>query len=151
LVIPRAEKEKCKKGYCNMSDLFIFDKTYSVLGKALDISERRNRLITSNIANMDTIGYKPKDIDFKKTLNLEMEKQTGGLSRTHRKHFKNDIASGKCGNVRERQGGEYDLDSVNIDTEMTKLTENNIMYRTTVEMLLRKMTILKHAITEGGR
>lgn len=41
-----------------MSDLFIFDKTYSVLGKALDISEKRNSLITSNIANMDTIGYK---------------------------------------------------------------------------------------------
>jgi flagellar basal-body rod protein FlgB len=134
-----------------MTDLFIFDKTYDVLGKSLDISERRNRLITSNIANMDTIGYKPKDLDFKKTLKLEMEKQTGGISRTHQKHFKNDITSEISGNVRERQGGEYDLDSVNIDTEMTKLTENNIMYRTTVEMLLRKMTILKQAITEGGR
>lgn len=134
-----------------MSDLFIFDKTYSVLGKALDISEKRNSLITSNIANMDTIGYKPRDLDFKETLILQMEKESGCLYRTHQKHFKNDIAFEISGKIRENEGGEYDLDPVNIDTEMTKLAENNITYRTTVEMLLRKMTILKQAIAEGAR
>ncbi|MBW1995069.1 MAG: hypothetical protein JRI77_11575, partial [Deltaproteobacteria bacterium] len=53
-----------------------------------------------------------------------------------------------------RQGDEEDntgLDPVNIDTEMTHLIENNLKYRTSVEMLLRKMGMLKHAITEGGR
>ncbi|MCP4670139.1 MAG: flagellar basal body rod protein FlgB, partial [Desulfobacula sp.] len=31
------------------------------------------------------------------------------------------------------------------------LMENNIKYRATAEMLLRKMTILNYSIDEGGR
>jgi flagellar basal body rod protein FlgB len=40
---------------------------------------------------------------------------------------------------------------VNIDREMTKLTENDLMYRTATEALLRKITLLKEVIREGGR
>jgi flagellar basal-body rod protein FlgB len=43
----------------------------------------------------------------------------------------------------------YHLDSVNIDTEMANLVENNLTYRTTTELLLRKTAILRTAITEG--
>lgn len=45
----------------------------------------------------------------------------------------------------------YHLDSVNIDTEMMHLMENNVKYKSTTEMLLRKMTILNYAIDEGGK
>lgn len=48
-----------------MSGSRIFDSTYGLLGNALDVSSRRHNLITSNIANIDTIGYKPVDLDFK--------------------------------------------------------------------------------------
>lgn len=34
---------------------------------------------------------------------------------------------------------------------MESLVENNINYRTTAEMMMRKITLLKHAISEGGR
>ena len=40
---------------------------------------------------------------------------------------------------------------VNVDNEMTKLTENNLIYRAGVEALLRKLAILKTVIQEGGR
>ena len=45
----------------------------------------------------------------------------------------------------------YHLDSVNIDREMMNLMENNIKYRTTVEMKLRKSKITSYAIEEGGK
>lgn len=45
----------------------------------------------------------------------------------------------------------HHLDSVNIDTEMMNLMENNVKYKSTTEMLLRKMTILNYAIDEGGK
>lgn len=134
-----------------MADLFIFDKTYKVLGKALDISAKRNGLLTSNIANIDTVGYTPKDLDFKKTLQKELDKKTESLFHTHSKHFKYGSDAEKYPIVNEDNSGFDGLPQVNIDTEMTKLVENNINYRTSVEMLLRKMGILKHAITEGGR
>ena len=49
-----------------MVDSILFDKAVHVMHKALTISSERNRLITSNIANVDTIGYKPTDLDLKK-------------------------------------------------------------------------------------
>lgn len=134
-----------------MSDSFVFDNTAEFLSKAMDVSARRHRLISGNIANMDTLGYKPKDLDFKKTLQRELEKGPQGLTRTHPKHFDVGIDTGLSRRLGTTEGTENYPDPVNIDTEMTHLVENNIKYRTSIEMLLRKMGMLRQAITEGGR
>jgi flagellar basal-body rod protein FlgB len=131
-----------------MPDQLISDSTIHFLKKSLDVSARRHRVISNNIANQDTIGYQPKDLDFRKTLEQELKKEPGPLNRTHPKHLKHRAASNFDGAVQERTDGQS---GVNIDTEMTHLMENNIKYRTSVEMLLRKMNILKNAIIEGGR
>jgi flagellar basal-body rod protein FlgB len=131
----------------------IFDNTFNLLSKSLDINARRHSLITGNIANMDTIGYRPMDIDFNDTLKKAMATSNDGdLLRTHPNHLQGKAGSvDMSGKVRKDATNRYNLDSVNIDTEMTKLMENNINYRTNVELLLRKIGILRHAITEGGR
>jgi len=66
----------------------IFDETYHFLGKSLNVATKRHGLISGNIANLDTVGYTPKDIDFKKTLEMEMEKGEEKLSRTNARHYK---------------------------------------------------------------
>ena len=131
----------------------IFDNTYNLLSKSLNINARRHSLITGNIANMDTIGYKPLDIDFNHTLKKAMaDNKDGDLVRTHPNHLQGEAGSmDMSGKVRRDATNRYNLDSVNIDTEMTNLKENNINYRTNVEILLRKISILRQAITEGGR
>ncbi len=135
-----------------MADTFIFDKTHTVLSKSLDISARRNTLITGNIANMDTIGYQPKDLDFQETLQKAMETGTAGLKRTHAKHLpQNQSSIDLAGSIRKGETDSFHLDTVDIDTEMTHLIENNIKYRTSVELLLRRIGILRQSITEGGR
>ncbi|HKK89909.1 MAG TPA: flagellar basal body rod protein FlgB [Desulfobacteraceae bacterium] len=133
----------------------LYNRTYEMLSSALDVSARRHNLITGNIANVDTIGYKPSDLDFQKTLENVMDHDNAGekgIERTHNRHFSGVGAS--FHSMAGRNSEDVDLqhlDSVNIDTEMTNLVENNIKYRTTTEMLLRKMTILRHAIREGGK
>lgn len=131
-----------------------FDKTHQLLSRSMDISARRHNLITGNIANMDTIGYKPRDIDFQKTLEKVMEKPPkSDLSTTHPDHFdgtRGDRPLRMPGEIID-ESDEYHLDSVDIDTEMSNLVENNIQYRTAAEMLLRKIGILQYTITEGGR
>lgn len=139
-----------------MSDSRIYDKTYTMLTKSLDISARRHNLITGNISNMDTIGYKPVDLDFKSTLEKAMEETPSELptmSMTNPKHFPG-ISDPEPFSIKEYISESVDLnhlDSVNIDTEMDNLVQNNIKYRSTTEMLLRKMTLLKHSIQEGGK
>ncbi|MCP3923580.1 MAG: flagellar basal body rod protein FlgB [Desulfobacterales bacterium] len=132
-----------------MADNFLFNNTYSMLGKSMDISTKRHSMISSNLANMDTIGYKSKDIDFQKALKVEMEK-TGGLSVTDKKHFDVGVNNPLEGEFRENDD-PYNIDPVNIDTEMNNLIENNIKFKSNVEMMLRKVGILRHAIAEGGR
>lgn len=137
-----------------MADSRIYGHTSQMIAKALDVSARRHNLISGNIANMDTIGYRPKDLDFNRTLNRAMgKKEPEYMDRTHEKHLPSSSESGVgYMNGEDAQDVDiYHLDSVNIDTEMMNLTENNIKYRTTAEMLLRKVKILQYSIDEGGK
>lgn len=137
-----------------MADSRIFGYTAKLIEKSLDVSAKRHNLIVGNIANMDTIGYTPQDLDFNTALHRAMgEKEPDFLDKTHYKHlspYDINASSGINGEASE-DVDIYHLDSVNIDTEMMNLTENNIKYRVTTEMLLRRMKILNYSIDEGGR
>ncbi len=132
-----------------MVDLLISDKTINLLEKSLDVSARRHQVITNNLANQDTMGYQSKELDFRKTLEQELEKGPGPVTRTHSKHLKHRSKPSRL--ARDRSSGQPGSGPFNIEKEMTNLMENNIKYRTSVEMLIRKMGILKTAIVEGGR
>lgn len=137
-----------------MADSRIYNRTSRMLANALDVSAKRHNLIVSNIANMDTIGYKPADLDFNQALKRAMgDKEPEFLDKTHHKHLSTN-GEGTGSPLLGEDSEDVDLfhlDSVNIDTEMMNLTENNIKYRTTTEMLLRKMKILHYSIDEGGK
>ncbi|NWH03485.1 flagellar basal body rod protein FlgB [Desulfobacter latus] len=137
-----------------MADSRIFGQTYEMIGKSMDISSRRHNLITGNIANIDTIGYTPSDIDFQSALKRAMtEPEPDNLDKTNEKHLPGNIdgSTGQMNSMDSEDVDIYHLNSVNIDTEMMNLMENNIKFRSTAEMLLRKMTILNYAIDEGGK
>ena len=136
-----------------MADSRIFGHTSKMIGKALDISARRHNLIAGNIANMDTIGFKPSDLDFNDTLKRVMkEDEPESLDKTHIKHLSADNEDRFAMNGKNSEEVDiYHLDSVNIDTQMMNLMENNIKYRSTTEMLLRKIQMLNYSIDEGGK
>ena len=119
----------------------------------MDVSAKRHNLIAGNIANMDTIGYKPADLDFNDTLERAMKgKAPDYIDKTHPKHLP---ADGDDAFVMKGKNSEdvdiYHLDSVNIDTEMMHLMENNMKFRTAVELKARKSALMTTAIEEGGR
>ncbi len=136
-----------------MTDSRLFGHTSQMIGKALNVSAKRHNLIAGNIANMDTIGYKPMDLDFNQTLKRAMgKKEPDFLDKTHSKHLASDDGKSFSMNGEDSEASDfYHLDSVNIDTEMMNLMENNIKYRSIVEMKLRKSTITNYAIDEGGK
>jgi flagellar basal-body rod protein FlgB len=122
----------------------LFGKTYHLIERSLDIAKLRHGVIASNVANLDTPGYRPKEINFDKALKDAQERNPVDLTRTHPLHF-------------GLQGGRYEIsyeerdERVDIDQEMSKLAENNLRYQTDIEVLLRKFSMLKQGITEGGR
>jgi flagellar basal-body rod protein FlgB len=136
-----------------MTDSRIFGRPHQVIANSLDISARRHNLISSNIANMDTIGFEPSDLDFQKTLKRAMgDREPDYLDKTNSRHLSPvDEDSFSMNGDNSEDVDIYHLDSVNIDTEMMNLMENNIKYKTTTELLLRKMTMLNYSIDEGGK
>ena len=135
-----------------MPDKLSFGNTFYALEKAISIAQKRNEVITSNISNLDTPGYKSKDVNFKSELAKALEtNHQNGLVRTNPRHISMQNNGGQMIEPYEEQGEWNGYNWANIDSEMTKLTENNLVYRTAVEALLRKMSLLKEVIREGGR
>ena len=130
-----------------MPDKLSFGKTFYALEKAIGLAQQRNAVITSNISNLDTPGYKPKDINFKSELDRAIEtNHKTDLARTDPRHISMQMNGDQIVEPYEEQGEWNGYNWADIDSEMTKLTQNNLVYRTAVEALLRKMNLLKEVI-----
>ena len=135
-----------------MPDKISFSKTFRALENAIDIAQKRNNVIASNISNADTPRYRSRDVDFKKTLARTLESgQELNLAKTNTGHIDLGVNGSSRVETIEDNNEWNGYNWVNIDKEMTKLAENNLMHRASVEALLRKIAILKEVIKEGGR
>lgn len=134
----------------------IFDNTINLLGNSLDLRAQRHKLLSSNIANQETPGYMAVDIDFEQ----EMKKAEGSipsgqpLAATNAMHISTGGQGGQAvpavvDRVTDLEG--YDRNSVGIEAEMARLSENTIMYKTSAQLLKYKFSLLMTAIKEGGR
>lgn len=112
----------------------LFGKTISLLSQVLDYHARRHETIVSNIANVDTPGYRAKDVVFEKELALRM----GERGATADSLYENRIVA----RVMETK------DPVNIDREMSRLAENTIKYNLGIELISRKLKTLKELARE---
>ncbi|MCR4287271.1 MAG: flagellar basal body rod protein FlgB [Deltaproteobacteria bacterium] len=125
-----------------------FDRTISVLENALDFRAERHRHLASNLANAETPGYRPTDIKFEEAL-----KNALPAGATHPGHI--PIQAHDSGNLspayRATEFEGYDRNSVGVEAEMVRLSENTIMYSAVAKMLKGKFSLLMTAIKEGGR
>ena len=117
----------------------MIDDTMRELKRALDVSHVRNRVITENIANSETPGFKGSAVDFQKAMvdakdsaSLEMEK----TSTMHivSKGSETGIKIDKSDNPARADGNNVDQ-----NIEMSKLSEKTIIYNTAAEILRRKI------------
>jgi flagellar basal-body rod protein FlgB len=123
----------------------LFGKTIEMLSAILDFRSERHKVIASNIANIDTPNYRPKDIVFKEELKALIGSGMGiTMARSREKHLSERSISGDKADFEIIDSGE----SVNLDIEMAKLAENNLMYNLTVELLARKFRGLNTVLKE---
>lgn len=122
----------------------LFGKTYQVLASMLDYRAARQKVITSNVANIDTSDYKPKDLKFPEQLKSAMGKEQTGLVRTDPRH----LSAGGAGTGVDNYTVTETSEKTNIDTEMMNISENNLMYNLTVELLARKFRGIQNVLRE---
>lgn len=129
-------------------------RTVAFLHHALDYRSAKHGVITSNLANIDTPGYRPQELTFDQELRRAVDNEGISLRKTNEKHFPQsgkDLFSGKGSHALETQEAERDeSNQLNIDKEMAKMVQNNLLYETSAKLLSKKLDILKAAI-EGRR
>ena len=120
-------------------------KQLTFFGSALNIRNKRNDIIASNIANAATPNYKARDInfldEFKKVTN------SGEIKTTHSNHIptKNYNISGKAF-YRDPVIASLDGNTVELSVEQMQFAENTMKYQTTLKFLNGKITKMISAI-----
>ena len=130
------------------------EKTLRLVGTALKVRSYKHDLLASNIANVDTPGYRRKDIPFKKVMEAYLSQQGPHipLKTTSPKHIK------ETGKIRlDKIVKAYEEktlgtpNNVSLEEEMVSLTENQVLYEATLQALAKQLQMLNEAITEGGK
>lgn len=134
----------------NMFDKIDFYK------KALDYAWKRNEVISNNIANADTPGYKAKDVNFKAFLQKYLNGQDNlELVTTDKRHIKGNesLESSAENNAFEVLDGGFqmrlDENTVDIEQEMGKLLQNSLYFDGVSLQLSREINKWKTVIKEG--
>jgi len=116
----------------------------------------RNHVISGNIANAETPGFRALGYDFEKQLQSIADTNSPiGVKISSPKHLKNAFtqADGSIRPdifIRPTESIGEDGNTVDIDQEMAQMAENQILFRAAVETLNRKLGTIRYAIN-GGR
>lgn len=136
----------------------LFDGTLAQLERSLDVRLVRHNVLSGNVANVDTPGYAPKDVDFAQALaDIQAAGRdhapTGGLRETNARHIGGAAAAGS-GSVRVIDvGGEspnLDGNRVDIDHTMVALAENGLQYGASARAASKKLGILRYVTSDGN-
>ena len=130
-----------------------FDPVIGALNTSLNLRLLSQNVISSNIANADTPGYKSQSVEFESALRDALG--TGdklGVVETNPHHIAHHQTDPVHPEIYEDPNGVESLDGNTVDrgAEMAKLAENQLLYDASVEMLKKKLGMLKYAISEGG-
>jgi len=129
-----------------------FQKTFGLLENAMDVAKQRHSLMVGNVSNLDTPGYKAKDIDFKAAMQNALDGNgQASILKTDPGHLGPTGDEMSQPDIFEEDGMWNGYNWMNVDKVVTKMTENNLIYRTATEALLRKIALMKEVIREGGR
>ncbi len=122
-----------------------FEKAFGVHENALLLFERRTQLLSENIANADTPGYKARDINFNQVLQ-NTRNQAAKMNTTNSRHismsqqqFAQDVQ------FRAVEQSAADGNTVDMQKEKAAFAENSMRYQLTMNILSRKIKGLKTA------
>ncbi|HMK64907.1 MAG TPA: flagellar basal body rod protein FlgB [Thermodesulfobacteriota bacterium] len=119
------------------------DKGFQILEQIIQTTTLRHKLLASNIANVDTPGYKAKDLPF----NTVLKDQVMGLSRTDANHLAGSPVQAGVGDVKDEERAPWeDGNNVSLDTELSRMTENALLYEAGTTLLSKKIQMYKNAL-----
>lgn len=121
---------------------------------SLDASAMRLKAIANNIANVNTPGYERIEVNFEAELRKALNPRVLQGARTDNGHM--NIGRPDLGTLKPEAYRPNDptlpgqVNNVDIDMEMAKLAENQILFQAGVKFLTERGAVLRSAISGKG-
>jgi len=117
----------------------IFDRSLDSLENALDVRERKHSALQGNLANIDTAGFVPEDVDFDAAM----------------AHLANSDGDGPGDGIvtvseaTEQATASIDGNRVDADRTMAALAENALHYGAATRVASKKLALLRYVASDG--
>lgn len=123
-----------------------------LLKNLLDYTSLKQKVISKNIANSETLGYRRKDIQFKDFLE---DNSTSSIRQTNSKHISmNEIEKpleSKIKIIDDKNAAKTTgVNNVDLDKEMAEMAENTIMFKFAARKLNGYYRTMQKVIKGGG-
>jgi len=115
---------------------------------AMTFHRERHSVIAGNVANVDTPGYKPLELERVDTGELA----TGQLALTDEGHIAAPPEMSGLVQAYDDAGQTQSADgnAVNLERELAKIEANRVRYSTTADLVSRRMALLRYAAGDGA-
>ncbi|MGE4504621.1 MAG: flagellar basal body rod protein FlgB [Desulfovibrionaceae bacterium] len=133
----------------------LFGSHIDLTSKVLDLRLERQNLVMGNLSNIDTPGYKPRQVEFEQQLQdaLALD-QRGKVTRTDAKHMPSTFSAGgfEGNHFKDFEPRHvYGEDTVDLDKEMNVMAKNSMMYNALTQVLKKNFEGLNKIIQEGAK
>ncbi len=131
-----------------------------LLKEALDYRAMRQDMIASNIANVNTPGYRPRDVDFETMLAKKSAKVFNDdssklqMAQTSEKHLApkpSAMSSEAMMFYRDGHMAKNDGNSVDLDVETTEMAKNSQMYSAIVAAMKKSGKIYMSVLEASAK
>jgi flagellar basal-body rod protein FlgB len=126
----------------------------STLFEQLNFRAERQKVISSNLANVNTPNYKTKDLVFDEQLNLAT-KNSLQMSQTNNKHMRNIDPASNLSNPRllEVKGlqEQNDGNNVNLDAQISEQSKNKVIIDAIQSAIKRDSRLFRSMIDSSAK
>ncbi|MBC8062227.1 MAG: flagellar basal body rod protein FlgB [Clostridiaceae bacterium] len=137
------------KGVENVSNIDKGQQVYNLIKQGLSATNLRSKVISNNLANINTPGYKAYHVSFEDNLNASVDSLDLKVNRG--KHLRDSDKSSNIQLYQDRDTSmKQDGNNVDIDNEMADQAANELEYRALITELNNRLAI-KNIIIRGGR
>lgn len=136
----------------------LFDTTTAKLQSALDVRLERQNVLNGNLANLDTPGYLPKELDFKAALAAAQTPRAAepvqavpareGFMPVSEVSAPQTEAAAFVKTAPELSNG-LDGNGVDLDKTMVELARNSLLYGAAAKAVGKKLALLKYVASDG--
>lgn len=133
----------------------IFGSHIHLTAKVMDLRLERQNIVMGNISNVNTPDYKARRLEFEEKLQSALNQDARGkMTRTDQSHMPSAFeANGFQGDGIQafKPRHIYGEDTVDLDKEMTTMTQNGMMYNALASVIRKNFQGMQRVIQTAGK